>query len=107
MSNQLVGNIYRSIMDEVIDSSRVDFEEGGVEEGVLEDLRKVSFHTVFLLSERYALPSFLHLPQNSVPAAIFASESICLLHSWWCMFLLLGVCIAVTIPLLPVGLCCS
>lgn len=42
MSNTLVGNIYRSIMDEVIDRSRVDFEEGGVEEGVLEDLRKVS-----------------------------------------------------------------
>ncbi|CAN8101107.1 unnamed protein product [Discula destructiva] len=40
MSNVLVGNIYRSIMDEVIESSRVDFEEGGVEEGVLEDLRK-------------------------------------------------------------------
>lgn len=42
MSNALVGNIYRSIMDEVIDSSRVDFEEGGVDEAVLEDLRKVS-----------------------------------------------------------------
>lgn len=41
MSNNLVGNIYRQIIDEVIDSSRVDFEEGGVEEGVLEDLRKV------------------------------------------------------------------
>ncbi|KAJ4397270.1 transcription factor IIA subunit alpha [Gnomoniopsis smithogilvyi] len=40
MSNNLVGNIYRQIIDEVIDSSRVDFEEGGVEEGVLEDLRK-------------------------------------------------------------------
>lgn len=41
MSNNQVGNIYRQIIDEVIESSRVDFEEGGVDEGVLEELRKV------------------------------------------------------------------
>lgn len=41
MSNATVGNIYQQIINEVIEASRVDFEEGGVEESVLEDLRKV------------------------------------------------------------------
>lgn len=42
MSNQHVGNIYSQIITDVIDSSRVDFEEGGVDEHVLEELRLVS-----------------------------------------------------------------
>ncbi|PNY26435.1 Transcription initiation factor IIA large subunit [Tolypocladium capitatum] len=40
MSNQAVGDVYQSIIEEVINSSRVDFEEGGVEESVLEELRQ-------------------------------------------------------------------
>ncbi|POR38021.1 Transcription initiation factor IIA large subunit [Tolypocladium paradoxum] len=40
MSNQAVGGVYQSIIDEVINSSRVDFEESGVEESVLEELRQ-------------------------------------------------------------------
>ncbi|OAA46919.1 Transcription factor IIA, alpha/beta subunit [Metarhizium rileyi] len=40
MSNQAVGNVYQTIIDEVINSSRVDFEESGVEESVLEELRQ-------------------------------------------------------------------
>ncbi|KAF5027564.1 hypothetical protein F66182_306 [Fusarium sp. NRRL 66182] len=40
MSNQAVGNVYQAIIDEVINSSRVDFEESGVEESVLEELRQ-------------------------------------------------------------------
>ncbi|ATY58272.1 transcription factor TFIIA complex subunit [Cordyceps militaris] len=40
MSNQAVGNVYQTIIDEVINSSRVDFEESGVEESALEELRK-------------------------------------------------------------------
>lgn len=49
MSNQAVGNVYQTIIDEVINSSRVDFEESGVEESVLEELRQVSrlFHQSF------------------------------------------------------------
>ncbi|UKZ75383.1 hypothetical protein TrVFT333_003066 [Trichoderma virens FT-333] len=39
MSNQAVGNVYQTIIEEVINSSRVDFEESGVEEAVLEELR--------------------------------------------------------------------
>lgn len=42
MSNQAVGPVYQSIIEEVINSSRVDFEENGVEESVLEELRLVS-----------------------------------------------------------------
>lgn len=42
MSNQAVGNVYQTIIEEVINSSRVDFEENGVEESVLEELRQVS-----------------------------------------------------------------
>lgn len=42
MSNQAVGGLYQAIIDEVINSSRVDFEESGVEESVLEELRQVS-----------------------------------------------------------------
>ncbi|KAG6045456.1 hypothetical protein E4U39_002358 [Claviceps sp. Clav50 group G5] len=41
MSNQAVGAVYQIIIDEVINTSRVDFEESGVEEHVLEELRQM------------------------------------------------------------------
>lgn len=44
MSNQQVGAVYQSVISDVIDSSRVDFEEGGVEESVLEELKLVCRH---------------------------------------------------------------
>ncbi|KAK4193434.1 transcription initiation factor IIA large subunit [Podospora australis] len=40
MSNQNVGAVYDIIIQEVINSVRVDFEETGTEEGVLDDLKK-------------------------------------------------------------------
>ncbi|KAI9744619.1 MAG: transcription factor IIA subunit alpha [Claussenomyces sp. TS43310] len=40
MSNSNVGNVYQQIIRDVVESSRVDFEEGGVDEGVLEELSK-------------------------------------------------------------------
>lgn len=49
MSNQAVGPLYQSIIEEVVASSRVDFEENGIEENVLEELRQVSY-TFFLVS---------------------------------------------------------
>lgn len=52
MSNTSVGSVYNTIIEEVINSSRVDFEESGVEESALELLRVVS-HAQF---------SFLSLP---------------------------------------------
>ncbi|PBP25937.1 transcription factor IIA [Diplocarpon rosae] len=39
MSNNQVGNVYAQIIDDVITSSRLDFEEGGVDERVLHELR--------------------------------------------------------------------
>jgi transcription initiation factor TFIIA large subunit len=41
MSNTQVGNVYSQIIADVIESSRVDFEEGGVDEHVLDELRRV------------------------------------------------------------------
>ncbi|KAI1392865.1 uncharacterized protein F4822DRAFT_143741 [Hypoxylon trugodes] len=40
MSNSQVGTVYQQIIKDVIDASRVDFEEGGVDESVLEELQK-------------------------------------------------------------------
>ncbi|KAI0976684.1 transcription factor IIA, alpha/beta subunit [Xylaria arbuscula] len=40
MSNSQVGGVYQQIINDVIASSRVDFEEGGIDEAVLEQLRK-------------------------------------------------------------------
>ncbi|KAL2258591.1 hypothetical protein VTK26DRAFT_8061 [Humicola hyalothermophila] len=40
MSNTAVGPIYEAIIQEVINAVRVDFEENGVDDGVLEDLKK-------------------------------------------------------------------
>lgn len=42
MSNQSVGSVYQQIIREVVESSRVDFEEGGVDESVLDELARVS-----------------------------------------------------------------
>ncbi|KAI0539799.1 transcription factor IIA, alpha/beta subunit [Xylaria digitata] len=40
MSNSQVGTIYQQIINDVISASRVDFEEGGIDEAVLEQLKK-------------------------------------------------------------------
>ncbi|KAG4222060.1 hypothetical protein PC116_g29465 [Phytophthora cactorum] len=42
MSNSQVGNVYQQIINDVLEASRVDFEEGGVDESVLEELKRVS-----------------------------------------------------------------
>lgn len=41
MSNAAVGPVYEAIINEVINSVRVDFEENGVDDSALEDLKKV------------------------------------------------------------------
>ena len=41
MSNTQVGAVYQQIIADVVESSRVDFEEGGVDEHVLEELKLV------------------------------------------------------------------
>lgn len=42
MSNAVVGNVYERIINEVVSTSRVDFEESGIDDSVLEELRSVS-----------------------------------------------------------------
>lgn len=42
MSNAVVGNVYDRIIKEVVETSRVDFEESGIDDSVLEELRSVS-----------------------------------------------------------------
>lgn len=42
MSNAAVGNIYQQIILDVIEASRVDLEENGVDEGILDELKQVS-----------------------------------------------------------------
>lgn len=83
MSNQNVGTVYSQIIDDVIQSSRVDFEEGGVEEAVLLELMKVSNLpnriNRCLLSPRHVSPTPCEFHQNtyhphhlSMPSNIFA-----------------------------------
>ena len=42
MSNNVVGSVYEQIIEDVLSTSRVDFEENGVDEVVLDELRRVS-----------------------------------------------------------------
>ena len=42
MSNTQVGQVYQQIISDVVEGSRVDFEEDGVDDSVLEELRQVS-----------------------------------------------------------------
>jgi transcription initiation factor TFIIA large subunit len=42
MSNQVVGEIYQRIIDDVINNSIIDFEEAGVNASTLQELKQVS-----------------------------------------------------------------
>ena len=71
MSNQNVGAVYSQIIDEVIESSRVDFEESGVEEAVLAELQRVS--PSFSLAIRpflRLLPNLIIKPPSSFPLIV-------------------------------------
>ena len=41
MSNQVLGTIYSSIIEDVVNASRPDFEECGIDESVMDTLREV------------------------------------------------------------------
>lgn len=65
MSNPQVGTIYQQIIADVIDSSRVDFEEGGVDDHVLEELKtvcRIRFFCFVIIS----LPPFGCYPSNNL-----------------------------------------
>ena len=79
MSNQAVGNVYQTIIEEVVNSSRVDFEENGVEDSVLEDLRLVSVHLRFPVV--FPPSRAQHIMTNGVPSPVRRSRgeaSLCL-----------------------------
>jgi transcription initiation factor TFIIA large subunit len=42
MSNANVGAVYQQVIRDVVESTRVDFDEAGVDESVLEELARVS-----------------------------------------------------------------
>lgn len=48
MSNSAVGNVYQQIIADVIEASRVDLEENGVDESILDELKQVSHPSNFL-----------------------------------------------------------
>jgi hypothetical protein len=66
MSNAAVGHVYDTIIAEVVNSVRVDFEENGVDEGALEDLKKVRLSLESPLSSplQAALGSSAALPTH-------------------------------------------
>ncbi|KFX95174.1 hypothetical protein O988_05931 [Pseudogymnoascus sp. VKM F-3808] len=84
MSNQTVGAVYQQIIRDVVDSSRVDFEEGGVDESVLDELSRVWQQKLTALSvaqfpwdpkpeppppqQMASIPSSMPYPQDSTPA---------------------------------------
>jgi transcription initiation factor TFIIA large subunit len=41
MSNDVVGKLYRDVINTVVDDSRVDFEESGIDEGTLQELKQI------------------------------------------------------------------
>jgi hypothetical protein len=75
MSNAAVGLVYDTIIAEVINAVRVDFEENGVDDGALEDLKKVRlYRSPSLSSTSRPLPlaafpppclAFSHLRQSN------------------------------------------
>ena len=74
MSNAAVGNIYQQIILDVIEASRVDLEENGVDEGILDELKQVSH---FPSSTSNPLPTLLpsHIAAR-LPTAAAASTKL-------------------------------
>ena len=58
MSNAQVGTVYSQIIHEVVEASRVDVEEGGIDESVLDELRVVS-HSLFSFLFKLSFKSLL------------------------------------------------
>ncbi|KJR85949.1 transcription initiation factor TFIIA large subunit [Sporothrix schenckii 1099-18] len=52
MSNNVVGSVYEQIIEDVLSTSRVDFEENGVDEGVLDELRRSFASSIVLAPSR-------------------------------------------------------
>ncbi|KAK9358359.1 transcription factor IIA, alpha/beta subunit-domain-containing protein [Lipomyces starkeyi] len=60
MSNNIVGNAYRDIIEDVINSSRIDFEDSGVDETTLRELQ-------LLWQERLTMSGVANFPWDPEP----------------------------------------
>lgn len=76
MSNTSVGGVYQQIIRDVIEASRVDFEEGGVDESVLDEMgrawqKRLSDLKVatFPWDPKPEPPSDMSYPQHTMPPA--------------------------------------
>ncbi|KAL2199140.1 transcription factor IIA, alpha/beta subunit [Corynascus similis CBS 632.67] len=79
MSNTLVGPVYDTIITEVINAVRVDFEENGVDDGALEDLKKTWQHKLSQMNlaqfpwdpkpEPQPTPAAANAPPASAPSS--------------------------------------
>jgi hypothetical protein len=87
MSNQQVGTVYQQIIADVVESSRVDFEEGGVDEHVLEELRMVGSISFLPISSCLPLlsSSFPYHDKAYVRVLLFSfvDEGEGIAMSWW------------------------
>lgn len=77
MSNQAVGSVYQTIIDEVINSSRVDFEENAVEESVLEELRQVSASVLLSSDAPSSVPSNKCSIARGIRYIVLTSHAVC------------------------------
>lgn len=85
MSNNQVGTVYQQIIADVVESSRVDFEEGGVDEHVLEELRLVSARSLPVIFQRciVAFHPFQLCWFFSASCDVFLR---CCAGAWWFFF---------------------
>ncbi len=70
MSNNAVGPVYDAVIQEVINAVRVDFEENGIDDRVLEDLKRVRLSISppsLPLHHCPALPFSISVDQGSHP----------------------------------------
>jgi hypothetical protein len=74
MSNAAVGHVYDTIIAEVVNAVRVDFEENGVDEGALEDLKKVRLLQIPLCPRHCSLG--LVLPPSPIISHLLIFPSI-------------------------------
>ena len=80
MSNAQVGTVYSQIIHEVVEASRVDVEEGGIDESVLDELRVVS-HSLFSFLFKLSFKSLL-LAFSMVSCLLLFFSMFLFLKSW-------------------------
>jgi len=85
MSNNTVGDVYKKIIDDVLESSKQDFEDAGVDESVIAELRMVRAPSAFIdpafpMSESPSLRSRAAMVESKWPPCAKAEWH---LEAWW------------------------